>query len=58
MQFLLYELDLHPDIRHRLRTEVTEMLYRHNQGVIYDEMQEIASLETVLSAEFSFTFVN
>jgi hypothetical protein len=58
MQFLMYELALHPDIRHRLRTAVTQILDRHNQDVIYDEMREMTFLDTILSAEFSFAFVN
>jgi cytochrome P450 family 6 len=58
MQFLLYELALHPDIQHRLRTEITQVLARHNQEVTYDGIQEMTYLDMVVSGEFSFTFVD
>jgi cytochrome P450 len=51
MSLALYELALHPNIQHRLRTEITQVLSKHQGEVTYDAMQEMTYLDMVVSAE-------
>jgi cytochrome P450 family 6 len=39
--FALYEIALHPDVQHRLRTEIKKVLSKHQGEVTYDAMQEM-----------------
>jgi hypothetical protein len=49
MSFALYELALHPEIQNRLRAEIMEVLNKHNGQLTYDNIQEMAYLDMVVS---------
>jgi hypothetical protein len=51
MSFGLYELALHPQIQRRLRTEITQVLGKHNWELTYDGMQEMSYLDMVVSGK-------
>ncbi|XP_069699331.1 cytochrome P450 6j1-like [Periplaneta americana] len=49
MSFTLYELALQPDLQQRLRTEILEVLGKHNNELSYDAMKEMKYLDMVVS---------
>jgi cytochrome P450 family 6 len=51
MSFALYELAVQPNLQHRLRTEITQVLSKHNGEVTYDAVQEMSYLDMVVSGE-------
>jgi cytochrome P450 len=51
MSYTLYQLALHPDIQHRLRAEILQVLNKHNGELTYGAMQEMAYLDRVVSGE-------
>jgi cytochrome P450 len=51
MSFALYELALHPHIQRRLRTEIAQVLGKHNGELTYDGMQEMSYLDMVVSGK-------
>jgi cytochrome P450 family 6 len=51
LSFALYELALHPDIQHRLRAEILQVLNKHNGQLTYDGIQEMSYLDRVVSGE-------
>jgi cytochrome P450 family 6 len=51
LSFALYELALHPEIQHRLRAEILQVLKKHNGELTYDGMQEMSYLDRVVSGE-------
>jgi cytochrome P450 family 6 len=51
LSFALYELALHPEIQHRLRVEIMQVLKKHDGKLTYDGMQEMLYLDRVVSGE-------
>jgi cytochrome P450 family 6 len=51
LSFALYELAMHPDIQHRLRAEITQVMAKHQGQLTYDGMQEMSYLDMVVSGE-------
>jgi hypothetical protein len=51
LSYALYELALHPEIQHRVRTEIMRVLNKHDGQVTYDGIQEMAYLDIVVSGE-------
>ena len=51
MTFALYELALHPEIQHRLRAEIMQVLNKHDGILTYDGMQDMLYLDRVVSGE-------
>jgi cytochrome P450 family 6 len=51
MTLALYELSLQPDIQHKLRSEITQVLEKHNEQVTYDGIREMTYLDMVVSGE-------
>ena len=51
LSFALYELALHPEIQHRLRAEILQVLNKHNGELTYDGIQEMSYLDRVVSGE-------
>jgi len=49
MAFALYELALHPAIQDRLRTEIAQVMEKHNQVLTYEAIQDMPYLDMVLS---------
>ncbi|XP_065366572.1 cytochrome P450 6a9-like [Calliphora vicina] len=49
MGFALYELAQHEDIQERARTEVLEVLKRHNNEFTYESMKEMLYLEQIIA---------
>jgi cytochrome P450 len=49
MSFALYELALNPEIQERLRTEIMQVLYKHNGQLTYDGIQDMAYMDMVVS---------
>lgn len=48
MSHALYELALHPEMQHRLRAEITNVLAKHDQCVTYEGIQEMPYLDMVV----------
>ena len=51
LSFTLYELALHPEIQHRLREEILQVLNKHNGELTYDGIQEMSYLDRVVAGE-------
>jgi cytochrome P450 family 6 len=51
MSFALYELALHPEIQHRLRAEILQLLSEHDGKLTYDGIQDMSYLDRVVSGE-------
>jgi cytochrome P450 family 6 len=51
MGYALYELALHPEIQHRLRAEIIEVLNKHNGELTYYGIQDMSYLDMVVSGE-------
>jgi hypothetical protein len=51
LSYALYELALHPDIQHRLRAEILQVLNKHNGELTYDGMQEMPYLDMFVAGE-------
>jgi cytochrome P450 family 6 len=51
LSFALYKLALHPEIQHRLRAEILQVLNKHNGELTYDGIQEMSYLDRVVSGE-------
>jgi Fe-S cluster biogenesis protein NfuA len=47
----LYELALHREIQHRLRTEIMEVLNKHNGELTYYGIQDMSYLDMFVSGE-------
>lgn len=48
MTFALYELSLNQDVQEKLRSEIKEVISRHNGQITYDAMMEMKYLQMVL----------
>jgi cytochrome P450 family 6 len=55
LSYALYELALHPEIQHRLRSEIMRVLNKHNGELTYDGIQEMSYLDRVVSGEGTLT---
>jgi hypothetical protein len=51
MSFALYELAFHPEIQHRLRAEILQVLSKHDGKLTYDGIQDMSYLEMVVSGK-------
>jgi cytochrome P450 family 6 len=51
LSFALYELAMHPDIQHRLRSEIARVMAKHQGELTYEGIQEMSYLDMVLSGE-------
>jgi hypothetical protein len=51
MSFALYELSLHPEIQHRLREQILQVLSEHDGKLTYESMQDMSYLDRVVSGE-------
>jgi len=51
MSFALYELALHPEIQHRLRAEIMQVLKKHDGKLTYDGIKEMMYLDRVVSGK-------
>jgi hypothetical protein len=51
MSYAFYELALHPEIQHRLKTEITQVLDKNEGDLTYDGIQEMSYLDMVVRAE-------
>jgi hypothetical protein len=51
LTFALYELALHPEIQHRLRAEILQVLSKHDGKLTYDGMQSMSYLDRFVSGE-------
>ena len=51
MTYALYELALHPEIQHKLRAEIMQVLNKHNGQLTYDGIQEMSYLDRFVSGE-------
>jgi cytochrome P450 family 6 len=51
MSFALYELALHPEIQHRLREEILQVLSKHDGNLTYDGIHNISYMDMVVSGE-------
>jgi cytochrome P450 len=51
LSYALYELALHPEIQHRLRAEIVEVLNKHKGELTYDGIKEMTYLDRVVSGE-------
>jgi len=49
VSYALYELALHPEIQKRLRTEIMQVLNKHNGKLTYDGIHEMDYLDMVVS---------
>jgi cytochrome P450 family 6 len=48
MSFALYELALHPEIQERLRSEINDVLKKHNNEISYEAINEMPYLDQVI----------
>ena len=51
LTFALYELALRPEIQQSLRTEIMQLLSKHDGKVTYDGIQNMSYLDRVVSGE-------
>ena len=51
LSFVLYELALHPEIQHRLRTEILQVLSKQDGKLTYDGIQGMSYLDRVVTDE-------
>ena len=51
MTFALYELALHPEIQQSLRTEILQVLKKHDGKLTYDGIQDMLYLDRVVAGE-------
>ena len=51
LTFALYELALRPEIQQSLRTEIMQVLSKHDGKVTYDGIQNMSYLDRVVSGE-------
>jgi cytochrome P450 len=51
LSFALYELAFLPDIQHRLRAEILQVLKKHDGKLTYDGIQDMSHLDRVVSGE-------
>jgi cytochrome P450 len=51
LSFALYELALYPEIQHRLRAEILQVLSKHDGKLTYDAIQDMSYLDRVVSGE-------
>lgn len=56
LSYCLYELTVNEDIQDKVRSEVDEVLKRHNNVLSYQAYQEMTYLEQVLYGKF-FSYV-
>jgi len=48
MQFALYELAKNPDVQHKARAEINQVLGKHNGEISYDSVSELEYLGRVI----------
>jgi cytochrome P450 len=48
LSYTLYELALHPEIQCRLRSEITQVLGKHQGELTYDGIKEMSYLDMVV----------
>jgi cytochrome P450 family 6 len=51
LSFALYELALHPEIQQSLRTEILQLLNKHDGKLTYDVIKNMSYLDRVVSGE-------
>jgi len=51
LSFALYELAFHPEIQHRLRAEIMQVLKTHDGKLTYDGIQEMLYMDSVVSGK-------
>ena len=51
LSFDLYEIALHPEIQHRLRAEILQVLSKYDGKLTYEGMQDRTYLDRVVSGE-------
>jgi len=51
LTFALYELAFHPEIQHRLRAEIMQVLKKHDGKLTYDGIKEMMYLDRVVSGK-------
>ena len=51
LSYALYELALNPEIQHRLRAEILEVLSKHDGKLTYEGIQDMSYLDRVVSGE-------
>jgi cytochrome P450 len=51
LSFAMYELALHPEIQLSLRTEILQVLSKHDGKLTYDVIQDMSYLDRVVSGE-------
>jgi len=51
LSFALYELAFHPEIQQSLRTEIMQVLKKHDGKLTYDGIQEMLYLDRFVSGE-------
>jgi len=51
LTFALYELALHPEIQQNLRTEVIQVLSKHDGKLTYDGIHDMSYMDRVVSGE-------
>jgi hypothetical protein len=51
MSYALYELALHPEIQHRVRTEITQVLDKNEGELTYYGIHEMSYLDMVVRGE-------
>jgi cytochrome P450 family 6 len=53
LSYALYELALHPEIQHRVRTEITQVLDKNEGELTYDGIYEMSYLDMVVRGEWT-----
>ena len=51
MTFALYELSKNPNIQEKLRSEINEVLAKHQNNITYDSIQDIKYLTQVIDGK-------
>jgi cytochrome P450 family 6 len=51
LSYTLYELALHPEIQHRVRGEILQVLGENDGKLTYDSVQETPYMDRVVSGE-------
>lgn len=54
MTFCLYELALNVDVQEKLRSEIKDVLKKHNDVLTYEAMQEMKYLQMVIDGKLKF----
>jgi cytochrome P450 len=51
LSYVLYELALHPEVQHRLRAEILQVLSKHDGKLTYDAIQDMSYTDRVVLGE-------